>query len=56
MALAEPRDRTLLDKNINRNIPTYADASGKLQVMLPIGPISGPAAYEPVLTLNAGKE
>ena len=51
-ALAERRDWTLSDDNINMDVPTYADAAGKLHVVLPIGSIAGAEAYEQVLTLG----
>ena len=50
--LAERRDWTLSDDNINMDVPTYADAAGKLHVVLPIGSIAGADAYEQVLTLD----
>lgn len=52
-ALAERRDWTLSDENINMDVPAYADAAGKLHVVLPIGSIAGAEAYEQVLTLGA---
>lgn len=51
-ALAERRDWTLSDDNINMDVPTYADAAGKLHVVLPIGSIAGADSYEQVLTLE----
>lgn len=51
-ALAERRDWTLSDENINMDVPAYADAAGKLHVVLPIGSIAGAEAYEQVLTLG----
>ena len=50
--LTERRDWTLSDDNINMDVPTYADAAGKLHVILPIGSIAGAEAYEQVLTLD----
>ena len=52
-AVAERRAWTLSDDNINMGLPAYADAAGKLYVILPIGSIAGADAYEQVLTLNA---
>lgn len=50
--LTERRDWTLSDENINMDVRTYADASGTLHVILPIGSIAGADAYEQVLTLD----
>lgn len=50
--LTERRDWTLSDDNISMDVPTYADAAGKLHVVLPIGSIAGAEAYEQVLTLD----
>lgn len=50
--LAERRDWTLSDENINMDARTYADGAGKLHVVLPIGSIAGADSYEQVLTLE----
>ena len=50
--LAERRDWTLSDENINMDVRTYADGAGKLHVVLPIGSIAGADSYEQVLTLD----
>lgn len=55
-ALAERRDWTLSDDNINMDVPTYADAAGTLHVALFIGSIAGAEAYEHVLTLDTISE
>ena len=52
-AVAERRAWTLSDDNINMDVPSYADAAGKLYVILPIGSIAGADAYEQVLALDA---
>ena len=52
-AVAERRAWTLSDDNINMDVPAYADAAGKLYVILPIGSIADADAYEQVLTLDA---
>ena len=52
-AIAERRAWTLSDDNINMDVPAYADAAGKLYVILPIGSIAGADAYEQVLALDA---
>ena len=52
-AVVERRAWTLSDDNINMDVPAYADAAGKLYVILPIGSIAGADAYEQVLTLDA---
>lgn len=52
-AVAERRAWTLSDDNINMDVPAYADAAGKLYVILPIGSIAGADAYEQVLALDA---
>ena len=52
-AVAERRAWTLSDGNINMDVPAYADAAGKLYVILPIGSIAGADAYEQVLALDA---
>ena len=52
-AVAERRAWTLSDDNINMDVPAYADATGALYVILPIGSIAGADAYEQVLTLDA---
>ena len=54
--LTERRDWTLSDENIDRDVPTYADAAGKLHVVLPIGSIAGADSYEQVLTLDRSNE
>ena len=51
--ITERREWTLSDENINGNVPAYADASGKLYVVLPIGSIAGAAYYEHILTLDS---
>ena len=51
--LAERREWTLSDENIRMDVPAYADASGTLYVVLPIGSIAGASAYEQILTLDA---
>lgn len=51
-AVAERRDWTLSDGNINLDVPAYADASGKLYVVLRIGSIAGAEAYARVLPLD----
>ena len=51
-AVAERRDWTLSDENINMDVPAYADASGKLCVVLRIGSIAGAEAYARVLPLD----
>lgn len=50
--MAERRDWTLSDENINMDVPAYADASGKLYVVLRIGSIAGAEAYARVLPLD----
>lgn len=50
--LAERRDWTLSDENINLDVPAYTDGAGRLRVVLPIGSIAGASAYEQVLTLD----
>lgn len=50
--LAERRDWTLSDENINMDVRTYADGAGKLHVVLPIGSVAGADSYEQVLTLE----
>lgn len=50
--LAERRDWTLSDENINLDVPAYTDGAGHLRVVLPIGSIAGASAYEQVLTLD----
>lgn len=50
--LAERRDWTLSDENINMSVRTYADGAGKLHVVLPIGSIAGADSYEQVLSLD----
>ena len=50
--LAERRDWTLPDENINMDARTYADGAGKLHVVLPIGSVAGADSYEQVLTLE----
>jgi len=50
--LTERRDWTLSDENINRDVRTYADGTGKLHVVLPIGSIAGADSYEQVLALD----
>ena len=50
--LAERRDWTLSDENINMDARTYADGAGKLHVVLPIGSIAGADSYEQVLALD----
>lgn len=50
--LAERRDWTLSDENINMDARTYADGAGKLHVVLPIGSVAGADSYEQVLTLE----
>ena len=50
--LAERRDWTLSDENINMDVRTYVDGAGKLHVVLPIGSIAGADSYEQVLTLD----
>ena len=55
-ALAERRDWTLSDDNINMDVPTYADAAGTLHVALFIGSIAGAEAYTHVLTLDTINE
>ncbi len=50
--LAERRDWTLSDENINMDARTYADGAGKLHVVLPIGSIAGADSYEQLLTLE----
>ena len=50
--LAERRDWTLSDENVNMDVRTYADGAGKLHVVLPIGSIAGADSYEQVLTLE----
>ena len=50
--LAERRDWTLSDENVNMDVRTYADGAGKLHVVLPIGSIAGADSYEQVLTLD----
>jgi len=52
-AIAERRAWPLSDDNINMDVPAYADATGALYVILPIGSIAGADAYEQVLTLDA---
>ena len=39
--LAERRDWTLSDENINLDVPAYTDGAGHLRVVLPIGSIAG---------------
>ena len=51
--LAERREWTLSDENIKMDVPAYADASGTLYVVLPIGSIAGASEYEQILTLDA---
>ena len=51
--LAERREWTLSDENIRMDVPAYADASGTLYVVLPIGSIAGASEYEQILTLDA---
>ena len=51
--LAERREWTLSDENIKMDVPAYADASGTLYVVLPIGSIAGASEYERILTLDA---
>ena len=51
-AVVERRDWTLSDENINMDVPAYADASGKLYVVLRIGSIAGAEAYARVLPLD----
>lgn len=50
--LAERREWTLSDENINMGVSAYADASGKLYVSLPIGSINGADSYDYILTLD----
>lgn len=50
--LAERREWTLSDENINMDARTYADGAGKLHVVLPIGSVAGADSYEQVLTLE----
>ena len=50
--LAERREWTLSDENIKMDVPAYADASGTLYVVLPIGSIAGASEYEQILTLD----
>ena len=50
--LAERREWTLSDENINMDVAAYADDAGKLYVVLPIGSIAGASAYEQILTLD----
>ncbi len=54
--LAERRAWTLSDANINLDVPAYADASGTLHVVLPIGSIAGADSYEQILTLDSIRE
>jgi len=44
------------DDNINMDVPAYADAAGKLHVVLPIGSIAGAEAYTHLLTLDTINE
>ena len=48
--LAERREWTLSEENINLDVMAYADGKGVLRVILPIGSIAGASAYEQVLT------
>ncbi len=50
--LTERRDWTLSDENINMDVPAYADAAGRLHVVLPVGSIAEADSYEQVLTLD----
>ena len=50
--VAERRAWTLSDENIRTDLPTYADAAGRLHVVLSIGSIAGADAYPQVLTLD----
>ena len=54
--LAERREWTLSDENINMDARTYADGAGKLRVVLPIGSITGADSYEQVLALDGVDE
>ena len=54
--LAERREWTLPDENINMDVRTYADGAGKLHVVLPIGSITGADSYEQVLALDGVDE
>ena len=55
--LAERREWTLSDENVNLDAMTFVDGSGQLHVVLPIGSIAGADAYEEWLTpdLRAAK-
>lgn len=48
--LAERREWTLSEENINLNVMAYTDGKGVIRVILPIGSIAGASAYEQVLT------
>ena len=48
--LAERREWTLSEENINLDVMAYADGKGVLRVILPIGSIAGASAYQQVLT------
>ena len=48
--LAERRDWTLSEENINLDVMAYTDGKGVIRVILPIGSIAGASAYEQVLT------
>lgn len=52
--LAERRDWTLSEENINLDVMAYTDAKGVIRVVLPIGSIAGASAYEQVLTPDLG--
>lgn len=49
-ALAERREWTLSDENVNLDTMAFVDGSGQLHVVLPIGSIAGADAYEEWLT------
>ena len=54
--LAERREWTLSDENINMDARTYADGAGKLHVVLSIGSVAGADSYEQVLALDGVDE
>lgn len=50
--VAERREWTLSDANINMDIGAYPDGAGWLYAVVPIGSIAGASAYEQVLPLG----